>query len=98
VPREVVRRLSVGGQRVRADRWEAIRRLFADAVEQHPSERAAFLADRCGLDLLLRREVEALLAADRSARDGRFLRDAVRAVAGRLAAVRESSPERRLPR
>jgi hypothetical protein len=74
-------------------RWEDIRRLFADAVEHAPAERAAFLADRCGLDLSLRREVEALLAADQRARDGRFLREAVRAVAGRLTPMRESGPE-----
>lgn len=79
------------------DRWETIRRLFDDAVRHEPDGRAAFLADRCGLDLSLRREIEALLAADAGAQDGRFLADAVRHVAGRLAGMRESPPERRLP-
>jgi hypothetical protein len=73
----------------------AVRRLFDDAVAQEPARRAAFLADRCGADVVLRAEVEALLAADRGAADGRFLRDAVRAVADRWAAMRESRPERR---
>jgi len=77
------------------ERWETVRQLFDDAVTQAPARRAAFLADRCGVDPALRAEVEALLAADRLAGDGSFLRDVVRAVAHRMAAMRESGEERR---
>src|SRR6185436_2084995 len=47
-----------------ADRWATVSRLTADAMEVPAAERAAWLAHACGADDALRREVEALLAAD----------------------------------
>ena len=48
---------------VSAERWDAMTAIFADAVELPPAERAAFVAQSCGTDAELRREVESLLAA-----------------------------------
>lgn len=45
-------------------RWQEIDRIFAAALELEPSERAAFLAEACSGDELLRKEVESLLAND----------------------------------
>jgi eukaryotic-like serine/threonine-protein kinase len=41
--------------------------MFLAAIEQPEAERAAFLADACGDDALLRHEVESLLASDAAA-------------------------------
>ena len=46
------------------ERWQQIEVLFQAAVERLPQERPAFLAQACDGDERLRREVEALLAAD----------------------------------
>jgi Tol biopolymer transport system component len=46
------------------DRWLRVKRLFEAAVEQPPPERSAFVAAAVAGDDTLRREVEALLAAD----------------------------------
>ena len=46
------------------DRFEEARDLFLAVLDVSPSERAAFLADRCGDDRPLRAEVERLLAED----------------------------------
>ncbi|HEX7049669.1 MAG TPA: serine/threonine-protein kinase [Longimicrobiales bacterium] len=43
------------------DRWRRIERVFNEAVERDASEWPAFLAEACGGDAGLRREVEALL-------------------------------------
>ena len=43
--------------------WERLRPLFNAAVELPPSERAPFIADACGDDAELRREMENLLEA-----------------------------------
>ena len=48
---------------VSAERWKAIDTIFADAVELPPADRASFVAQACGTDAELRREVESLLAA-----------------------------------
>jgi tetratricopeptide (TPR) repeat protein len=53
------------------DRWRRIKDLFSDAVSRGPAERAAFLADACGADEALRREVESLLEGHDQA--GEFL-------------------------
>ena len=45
------------------ERWHRVRDLFASAIECDPVSRAELLADRCGDDLELRREVESLLAS-----------------------------------
>ncbi|HEX4950403.1 MAG TPA: protein kinase, partial [Blastocatellia bacterium] len=44
--------------------WPEIERIFDEALECEDNERAAFLEAACAGDELLRREVEALLAAD----------------------------------
>jgi serine/threonine protein kinase/tetratricopeptide (TPR) repeat protein len=44
------------------ERWQQIDALFADALECPEADRSAFLDAACGDDLVLRREVEALLA------------------------------------
>jgi tetratricopeptide (TPR) repeat protein/predicted Ser/Thr protein kinase len=56
---------------VDANRWQRIRALLEAARELPENERAAFLAEECGTDDELRREVQSLLAAARDA--GSFL-------------------------
>ena len=51
------------------DRWNRIKALFSDAISQPPAERAAFLAEACGADEALRREVESLLEGHDQAGD-----------------------------
>jgi serine/threonine protein kinase len=53
------------------ERWRQIDRVLEAAIEREPAERAAFLDEACGGDEALRREVEALLAADE--RPGDFM-------------------------
>ena len=52
-----------------ADLWIRVRRLFESAVELPAVQRDAFLAEACGEDEDVRREVIALLDADESAAD-----------------------------
>jgi hypothetical protein len=49
------------------ERYEQIGRLYQAALEREPSEHAAFLAEACGTDEALRREVASLLAAHEQA-------------------------------
>ncbi len=50
------------------ERWKKIDQIFHAALEREPSERVAFIAETCGGDDLLRREVESLLTShDQSA-------------------------------
>jgi serine/threonine protein kinase len=58
------RRHNVGPIAVTPERFRELRRLFDDALLQPPGVRAAWLADACGDDPKLRRQLEALLAAD----------------------------------
>ena len=44
--------------------WNGIEAIFHAALERSPQERAAFLADACGGDEKIRREVEQLLEQD----------------------------------
>jgi len=46
------------------ERWQQIKKLFSAAMARPPVERAAFLAQACGTDEELRREVMTLLAAE----------------------------------
>src|SRR5919112_156619 len=48
---------------VSAERWDAIMSVFTAALELPPGERSAFVAQACGSDADLRREVESLVAA-----------------------------------
>jgi serine/threonine-protein kinase len=45
------------------ERWRQVRQIFEDAMEQPLAEAPAFLAQACGTDVELRREVEDMLAA-----------------------------------
>jgi non-specific serine/threonine protein kinase/serine/threonine-protein kinase len=56
---------------VTSPRWEELQRVFDEAVERTAELRPAFVAQACGDDLELRRNVEALLRAHEAA--GRFL-------------------------
>jgi TolB-like protein/Tfp pilus assembly protein PilF/predicted Ser/Thr protein kinase len=49
---------------MKPERWRQVDRVFQEALERAPAERAAFIREACGHDDSLRREVEALLAAD----------------------------------
>jgi eukaryotic-like serine/threonine-protein kinase len=49
---------------MRPERWRQVDQLFQAALERAPEERTAFISEACGGDDSLRREVEALLAAD----------------------------------
>jgi serine/threonine-protein kinase len=46
-----------------AERWQALNRILHDALDRAPAQRAAFVAEACGGDDDVRREVESLLAA-----------------------------------
>ena len=63
-----------------AARWQRIERLYHAAVTRPAEARPAFLAEACGGDEGLRREVEALLATPETA-EGPFAGPAVRAAA-----------------
>jgi hypothetical protein len=47
---------------VTPERWQQIARVYQLAIERPPAARGALLADVCGEDSDLRREVESLLA------------------------------------
>ncbi len=49
---------------MKPERWQKLDRLFHSALERQPEERAAFLDEACAGDQQLRREVEALIAAN----------------------------------
>jgi eukaryotic-like serine/threonine-protein kinase len=63
------------------DRWDTVERLYHTALARPADERAAFLAEACGGDHALRREVESLLAQHPSANDV-LTRGAIVAAAG----------------
>ena len=46
---------------MKSERWHQITEMFHAARERDPERRDAFLADACGEDATLRREVEAML-------------------------------------
>jgi eukaryotic-like serine/threonine-protein kinase len=47
---------------VTAERWQQIERLYHATLEREPGQRGSYLAQACGVDQALRREVEGLLA------------------------------------
>jgi eukaryotic-like serine/threonine-protein kinase len=51
------------------ERYEQIGMLYQAALEREPAERAAFLAEACGADEALRREVASLIASHEQAGD-----------------------------
>jgi eukaryotic-like serine/threonine-protein kinase len=64
-------------------RWSTIERLYHAAVERDATERNAFLTEACDGDDALRREVESLLAHERTA-DGLFATPALEVAAKTL--------------
>ena len=52
---------------MKSDRWQQLDELFHAVLERAPEARAAFLDDVCGGDQKLRKEVEALIAANEQA-------------------------------
>ena len=59
------------------ERWNRIQVVFAELADLPAAEQAERLARTCARDPELRHVVEDLLAADRVARDGRFIRRAI---------------------
>lgn len=53
------------------ERWQQVKEIFQSALERAPGERSAFLANACGGDESLRKEVESLIAAHE--KDGSFI-------------------------
>lgn len=72
------------------DRWDDVERIFDAAVGHQDEERIAILDARCGDDADLRRQVEALLRADRAA--GRFLESTIALAAALTARLRRNPP------
>jgi eukaryotic-like serine/threonine-protein kinase len=61
-----------------SDRWELVKKVFFDALDQSERDRAAFLDATCAGDSKLRGEVEALLRAhglERGSLESRFITD-----------------------
>ncbi|MEK6280267.1 MAG: hypothetical protein AABN95_07905 [Acidobacteriota bacterium] len=52
---------------MKPERWQQLDRLFHSAMERKPEERPAFLDQSCAGDEELRKQVEALLAANEMA-------------------------------
>ena len=71
------------------ERWLEVERLFHEALERPPHERAAFLHDSSAGDDALRREVESLL--DQSSRADAFLEGPAVGAAALLDAQRRST-------
>src|SRR5919112_2175035 len=69
-------------------RWQQIDRLLDEALGLAPGERADFLAEACGSDAELRREVESLLAAH--GRSGDFIEGQALDLAARFYAEGEA--------
>jgi serine/threonine protein kinase/Tfp pilus assembly protein PilF len=51
------------------ERWVQIKRVFHEALERDPVDRAAFLVQVCGTDTSIREQVEALIASHAQASD-----------------------------
>jgi eukaryotic-like serine/threonine-protein kinase len=64
------------------DRWPAVERIFHTALDRPAAERSAFLAEACGGDEALRREVQSLL--DQASREDFLGQPAVEVAAGLL--------------
>src|SRR5262245_60881624 len=71
------------------ERWDTVERLYHEALARPLDTRAAFLAEACGGDDRLRREVESLLAQDTS-NTGALTGGAIVAAAGLVSDVGRS--------
>ena len=76
-----------------SQRWKHVATLVGEALERPTHDRAAWLADACGGDDVLRREVESLLVADAGADAGGFLHIAAIARGGAAEAVASTARE-----
>lgn len=74
-------------------RWDDVERIFEIVVKRPEGERPALLDAQCGQDRELRKQVETLLRADRSA--GRFLESTIALAAALTADLRRRSPRER---
>jgi serine/threonine-protein kinase len=74
---------------MKPERWQQIERLYYDALEHEPAERAAFLESACGSDESLRLEVATLVAA--GDRIGSFMEPPADATAEEMLTI---TPER----
>lgn len=54
------------GWSMNPERWWLVERLYHAALERQPEQRGTFLAEACGDDTDLRRELESLLMQDRA--------------------------------
>jgi serine/threonine protein kinase/Tol biopolymer transport system component len=75
---------------MKPERWRQVDQLFQAALERAPEDRSAFINEACGDDDSLRREVEALLAADGEA--GSLIETPAYAVAAPLIAGGDAQP------
>ena len=76
---------------MKPERWQQLDKLFHSALEREPEERTAFLDQACAGDEVLRKEVEALIAANEQA--GRFMASPALEIEGRsLAKDQSDSP------
>ncbi|HUS09411.1 MAG TPA: protein kinase [Pyrinomonadaceae bacterium] len=53
------------------EHWQKVKEIFHSALQQEPARRQGFLAEACGDDVELRREVESLISAHE--KDGSFI-------------------------
>jgi serine/threonine-protein kinase len=76
------------GKDLSPDQWRRVKEVFGAALERDPADRTAFLEEACGTgDAVVRREVEALLAAHQAS--DRFLETPAAAVASPTPSHRE---------
>lgn len=79
---------------MKPEHWQQLDELFHSALEREPGERAAFLDDACARDESLRKQVEALLAADGKA--GSFMESPAMEVEARAVAADPGNTESEL--
>ena len=79
---------------MKPEQWQQLDELFHSALEREPGERAAFLDDACARDESLRKQVEALLAADGKA--GSFIESPAMEVEARGVAADRGNTEAEL--
>jgi hypothetical protein len=85
-------------EEIEPQRWERIKGLYHAALDRDANERAAFLAEACAGDELLRGAVESLLDCDARAEgfmESPALEVAARALAADLNEPISSQPEQR---
>ena len=64
------------------ERWQKVKEIFQAVLDRAPEERSALLANACGGDDPLRKEVESLLASHE--KDGSFINSPAYAAAAEL--------------